>query len=61
MLRPQVNKLFDIVFVLGPMYHLYRKDDKPSILREAVRVTKTGGVIFAEGHRSENGAVLERQ
>jgi SAM-dependent methyltransferase len=38
---------YDITLLLGPMYHLYTKEDKLSALREAIRVTKKGGVVFA--------------
>lgn len=38
---------YDITLLLGPMYHLYEKEDKLSALREAIRVTKPGGVVFA--------------
>ena len=38
---------FDITLLLGPLYHLYNEEDKRKALREAIRVTKTGGVIFA--------------
>ena len=38
---------YDITLLLGPMYHLYTKEDKLSALREAIRVTKPGGVVFA--------------
>ncbi len=31
---------FDLTLVLGPMYHLYTKEDKVKALSEAVRVTK---------------------
>ena len=41
------DNTYDITLVLGPMYHLYTAEDKVQALREAVRVTKTGGVIFA--------------
>lgn len=37
---------FDLTMLLGPMYHLYTKDDKLRALREAVRVTKPGGRIL---------------
>lgn len=37
---------FDITLVLGPMYHLYTKEDKLQVLKEAVRVTKKGGYIL---------------
>ena len=32
---------------MGPLYHLYREEDKLQALREAIRVTKAGGVVFA--------------
>lgn len=38
---------YDVTLLLGPLYHLYRKKDKLQALREAVRVTKQGGVILA--------------
>ncbi len=38
---------YDIVLLLGPMYHLYEDDDKIKALSEAVRVAKTDGLIFA--------------
>lgn len=38
---------YDITLLLGPLYHLYNKEDKRQALREACRVTRPGGVIFA--------------
>lgn len=38
---------YDIVLLLGPMYHLFTDEDKHCALGEAIRVAKTGGVIFA--------------
>ncbi len=38
---------YDITLLLGPLYHLYIEDDKKSALSEAIRVTKTSGIIFA--------------
>lgn len=37
---------YDITLVLGPMYHLYSRDDKLKALSEAIRVTKPNGTIF---------------
>ena len=37
---------FDLTMLLGPMYHLYTREDKLQALREAVRVTKPGGRIL---------------
>lgn len=38
---------FDLTLLLGPMYHLYTRDDKLKALAEAIRVTKQGGFILA--------------
>ncbi len=38
---------YDITLLLGPLYHLYSVKDKQQALREAIRVTKQGGIIFA--------------
>lgn len=38
---------YDITLLLGPLYHLYTKEDKRRALGEAIRVTKQGGLIFA--------------
>lgn len=37
---------FDMTLVFGPMYHLYKFEDKAKALQEAKRVTKVGGVIL---------------
>ena len=37
---------YDITLLLGPLYHLYNKEDKQQALHEAIRVTKPGGVVF---------------
>lgn len=37
---------FDMTLVFGPMYHLYTMEDKQRALQEAVRVTKSQGVIL---------------
>ena len=37
---------FDLTLLLGPMYHLYTRDDKLKALAEAIRVTKQGGYIL---------------
>lgn len=38
---------YNITLLLGPLYHLYNKADKQQAIREAIRVTKRGGIIFA--------------
>jgi len=37
---------FSLTMLLGPMYHLYTKEEKLQALSEAVRVTKPGGYIL---------------
>ena len=41
------SNTYDIVLLLGPMYHLFTDKDKHCALGEAIRVAKTGGVIYA--------------
>lgn len=41
------DNTFDITLVLGPLYHLCEEEDKLQVLREAIRVTKNSGYIFA--------------
>ena len=41
------NNTYDITLLLGPMYHLYTKEDQERALSEAIRVTKKNGVIYA--------------
>lgn len=38
---------YDVTLLLGPMYHLFTVPEQLEALSEAIRVTKTGGVIFA--------------
>ena len=40
------DNTFDLTLLLGPMYHLYSKEEKLRALSEAVRVTKAGGHIL---------------
>ena len=37
---------FDIVFELGPLYHLFSFEEKLQVLKEAQRVAKPGGLIY---------------
>ena len=41
------SNTYDIVLLLGPMYHLYNDEDKHKAISEAIRVAKTGGVIYS--------------
>ena len=38
---------YDMVLLLGPMYHLFEENDKHKAVREAIRVAKKGAVVFA--------------
>ena len=38
---------YDITLLLGPMYHLFTLEDQIRALKEAIRITKPGGIIFA--------------
>lgn len=40
------NDSFDVTLVLGPMYHLFTKEDKIKALKEAKRITKKDGYIL---------------
>lgn len=40
------DQSFDLVLLFGPMYHLYEPEDVRQALREAVRLTRPGGVIM---------------
>lgn len=37
---------YDITLLLGPMYHLFTKEDQLKALSEAIRITKKGGIIL---------------
>ncbi len=39
----------DAVLLLGPLYHLVEKEDRLACLREAHRVLRVGGVLWAAG------------
>jgi len=49
---------YDVTLLLGPLYHLFTMDDKRKAVREAIRVTKPGGVIFA-AHVISDGCILD--
>ncbi|MBQ2818491.1 MAG: class I SAM-dependent methyltransferase [Clostridia bacterium] len=40
------DAVYDIVLLLGPMYHLYTDDDRRKAISEAMRIAKNDGVIF---------------
>ena len=37
---------YDIVLLLGPMYHLFTVKEQKQAITEAIRVTKPGGILF---------------
>ena len=41
-----LDNSFDLTMLLGPMYHLYSREEQLKALSEAVRVTKPGGYIL---------------
>ena len=41
------SETYDITLLLGPLYHLFTEIDKKRAFAEALRVTKSGGIIFA--------------
>lgn len=41
------DNTFDMTLLLGPMYHLFTVADQIQALAEAIRVTKTNGIIMA--------------
>ncbi len=41
------NATFDVVFLMGPLYHLMNEESRQQALREAVRILKPGGYLFS--------------
>ena len=46
---PNAGNSVDAVLLLGPLYHLVEKEDRITCLREARRVLRPGGLIWAAG------------
>ena len=38
---------FDVVFLMGPLYHLMNEESRIQAIREAKRVLKPGGILFS--------------
>jgi SAM-dependent methyltransferase len=43
------DEAYDVVALLGPLYHLPERDDRLRALGEAVRVVRPGGLVAAAG------------
>jgi S-adenosylmethionine-dependent methyltransferase len=41
------GKNYDVVLLMGPLYHLWLKEDREEVVREAYRRLKKGGVVFS--------------
>ena len=46
---PWEDDSFDIVLLMGPLYHLTNKEDRKEALKEAYRVTKNNGLVISVG------------
>jgi SAM-dependent methyltransferase len=46
---PDPDGSFDAALLLGPLYHLTEREDRVVALREASRVVRPGGPVFAVG------------
>ncbi len=44
---PLESEAYDITLLLGPMYHLFNREDALKAVSEALRITKPGGKVFA--------------
>ena len=40
------DNTFDMTLVLGPLYHLFKEEERDKVIEEAIRVTKSGGIIY---------------
>lgn len=43
---PYTDNFFDVVLMLGPLYHLLEKNDRHLAIRESYRVLKKGGILL---------------
>ncbi len=49
---------FDVTLVLGPLYHLYDRDEQEKAIAEAIRVTKKNGIV-AIAYLSSDSIILD--
>lgn len=40
------SNTYDLTLVLGPLYHLYEEEEQKRALKEAIRVTKSDGIVM---------------
>ncbi len=56
-LKRFADETFDLTLLFGPMYHLFKKEDKLQALKEAARVTKQDGIIMVAYCMNEYGVL----
>ncbi|MCR4675002.1 MAG: methyltransferase domain-containing protein [Lachnospiraceae bacterium] len=56
-LKKLEEESFDLVLMLGPMYHLFTMEDKKQAMSEAKRIAKPGAVIFVAYLMNEYGVL----
>lgn len=44
---PFPNETFDVVLLMGPLYHLIDENERHEAIRQALRVLKPGGLLYA--------------
>lgn len=52
------DETFDVTLLFGPMYHLFKYEDKQKALSEAKRVTKTNGIILVAYVMNEYSVIV---
>lgn len=57
-LRDIKDNISDMTLLLGPMYHLTTLEDRRKALKEAIRITKSGGVILVAYIMNEYGVLM---
>lgn len=45
----EADSSFDVVLLMGPLYHLMNRSDRMLVLAEACRILKNGGILIAAG------------
>ncbi len=42
-----INKTFDVILLMGPLYHLTKEEDRKKSIEEALKLLKNGGILIA--------------